>query len=146
MFYSDEVKGFLQINVTFEKLKISESVNLIIGTACQKYLLCQWWHICSFSLNFFGFIEVQDDWCTVFQSFAFPSHHHLLRPELWVVWRPHCNARNYCFFVQINHSFWNFAHASKVNNINIFYGSWTWMWQNGWIAPPMKFQSWIPHI
>ncbi len=35
---------------------------------------------------------------------------------------------------------WNFAHAPEVVKIDIQYGFQKWVWQNGSIVPPLKFQ------
>ena len=39
----------------------------------------------------------------------------------------------------------DFAHASGVVKIAIWYGSWAWAWQDGSIAPPRKNLRRSPH-
>ncbi len=39
---------------------------------------------------------------------------------------------------------WNFAHASELAKIYVWFGFQKWVWQNGSIAPPIHFQRSAP--
>ncbi len=60
---------------------------------------------------------------------------------------------SFFFFSKTNHIFegldmlensWNFAHMPEVAKMYIWYGFQKWVWQNGSIAPPIKFQRSVP--
>ncbi len=56
------------------------------------------------------------------------------------------SASSIAFFEGLNmlQNSWNFAHASELAKIYIWYGFQKWVCQNGSIAPPIKFQRSAP--